>query len=64
MGNGLFELQIKFSGDITRIFYYFYVGQKIILTNGYVKKSRKTPRGELEQARKFKVDYKRRHNHE
>jgi phage-related protein len=25
-GNGLFELRIKFASDITRIFYFFYVG--------------------------------------
>ncbi len=28
---GVFELRIKFSSDIARIFYFFYVGKKIIL---------------------------------
>ena len=31
IGNGLFELRIKFANDITRIFYFFVVGNKIIL---------------------------------
>lgn len=61
MGDGLFELRIKFAGDITRIFYFFYVGSKIILTNGFVKKTPKTPAKELEKALKYKAEYERRH---
>lgn len=57
MGEGLFELRIKFGSDISRVFYFFYTGDKIILTNGYIKKSRKTPKGELELAQKYKADY-------
>lgn len=64
MGDGLFELRIKFSSDITRIFYFFYVENKIILTNGFVKKTPKTPPAQLELARKYKADYERRHSHE
>ena len=61
VGDGLFELRIKFSNDITRIFYFFCVNNKIILTNGFIKKSRKTPKSEIELARKYKADYERRH---
>ena len=64
MGDGLFELRIKFSSDITRIFYFFYVGNKIVLTNGFVKKTQRTPPAEIELARKYKADYERRHSHE
>ena len=60
VGNGLFELRIKFASDITRIFYFFYVGNTIILTNGFVKKTRKTPKRELELALKYKNDYEKR----
>ncbi len=60
MGNGIFELRIKQSSNIARVFYFFYVGEKIILTNGFVKKSQKTPRTELELARKYKEDYMQR----
>ncbi len=62
IGNGLFELRIKFAGDITRIFYFFFVGNKIILTNGFVKKTRKTPRYEIALALKYKADYEGRHS--
>lgn len=64
IGDGLFELRIKFASDITRIFYFFVVNNKIILTNGFVKKTMKTPKSEIELARKYKADYERRHNHE
>ena len=61
---GIFELRIKFSSDITRIFYFFWVGKKIILTNGFVKKTQKTPKGQIELAKKYKADYERRHQNE
>lgn len=64
MGDGLFELRIKFSSDITRIFYFFYVKNKIVLTNGFVKKTQRPPPAEIELARKYKADYERRHSHE
>lgn len=62
MGDGLFELRIKFAGDISRIFYFFVVDNKIILTNGFIKKTLKTPKAELDLARKYKADYERRQN--
>ena len=62
MGDGLFELRIKFAGDISRIFYFFVVDNKIILTNGFIKKTLKTPKAELDLAKKYKADYERRQN--
>ncbi len=58
--DGIFELRIKFSSDITRIFYFFFRDNKIILTNGFIKKTQKTPRSELNKAKKYKLDYERR----
>jgi phage-related protein len=60
IGKGLFELRIKFAGDITRIFYFFVMNNRIILTNGYIKKTQKTPPGEIALAQKYKADYERR----
>lgn len=62
IGDGLFELRIKFASDITRIFYFFVVDNKIILTNGFVKKTPKTPKAQIELAKKYKADYERRLN--
>lgn len=58
---GLFELRIKIGSDISRIFYFFRVGNKIILTNGFIKKTTKTPRSEIKKALDCKADYERRH---
>lgn len=58
--DGIFELRIKFSSDISRIFYFFYVGDKAILTNGFIKKTQKTPQNEIEKALEYKADYERR----
>lgn len=58
---GIFELRIKFASDISRIFYFFFDGDKIILTNGFIKKTQKTPKEEIEKAIKYKKDYQRRY---
>lgn len=57
IGNGLFELRIKFASDISRIFYFFYADNKIIVTNGFIKKTQKTPKAPLKLAQKYKADY-------
>ena len=55
--NGIFELRIKLGNNISRIMYFFYVDQHIILTNGFIKKTQKTPRNEIEKAKKYRADY-------
>ena len=37
----------KQGSNITRVLYFFYIGKKIIATNGFVKKTQKTPPKEL-----------------
>lgn len=64
MGDGLYELRIKFAGDITRIFYFFFIENRIILTNGFVKKTVKTPLNELKLAKRYKADFLRRNQRE
>jgi phage-related protein len=60
MGGGLFELRIRFSDGQVRIFYFFCRGREIIVTNGFIKKSKKTPKGPLNVARKYKAEYESR----
>lgn len=55
--DGIFELRIKFSSNISRVLYFFVVGNKIVLTNGFVKKSQKTPPGEINKAKRYRADY-------
>lgn len=37
--DGIFEIRCKFGNNITRVLYFFYYNQRIILTNGFVKKT-------------------------
>lgn len=55
--DGIFEIRNKVGNDITRIFYFFVIGQKIILTNGFIKKTQKTPKTEITLAKKYRNDY-------
>ena len=61
VADGIFELRTKQGSNLTRIFYFFFVGKKAVLTNGLVKKSQKIPKADLELAKKYKSDYERRH---
>lgn len=60
MGEGLFELRIRQGNDIVRAFYFFFVGRMIVVTNGFVKKTQKTPRREIARALAYKADWKER----
>ncbi|WP_367949861.1 type II toxin-antitoxin system RelE/ParE family toxin [uncultured Ruminococcus sp.] len=53
----MFEIRNKVGNDITRIFYFFVIGQKIILTNGFIKKTQKTPKTEIALAKKYRNNY-------
>lgn len=61
---GLYELRIKFSSDIARIFYFTYCNNSYILLHGFIKKTMKTPPRELERARRYMEDCKRRMEHD
>ena len=56
--DGIFELRVKFGSDIARILYFFYYEGKIIITNGFVKKNQKTPKKEIEKAKKYRDEYR------
>lgn len=60
LGDGIFEVRAKQGTDITRVLYFFVVGRKIILTNGFVKKTMKTPKSEIETAKKYRAEYESR----
>lgn len=57
---GLYELRIRHSNDIGRIFYFTFLNDKFVLLHGFIKKSMKTPNKEIEKALKYMDDYKRR----
>ena len=57
IGDGIFELRTQADGNITRILYFFYVGNVAVMTNGFVKKTRKTPTEEIEKAMNYRKIY-------
>lgn len=56
--DGLYEIRVKHSHHIFRIFCFFDKGKLIILANGFQKKTQKTPKVEIERAIKIKEEYK------
>ena len=60
----LYELRVKFSSDISRIFYFTFRNNTFVLLHGFTKKTEKTPLNELERALRYKEDYERRCDNE
>ncbi len=54
---GLYEARIKLGSNIWRVFCFFDKGQLVILLNGFVKKSQKTPVKEIERAVRLMKSY-------
>jgi phage-related protein len=52
LGEGLFELRPRGREGIGRALYCYVVGQRIVVLHAFVKKTQKTPRRELEIARR------------
>ena len=52
--DGIFELRVKFGNDISRILYFFYIGKYIIVTNGFIKKTQKTPKQEIDKDKEYR----------
>jgi len=53
---GLFELRVKGKEGIARVFFCTKIGKKIIMLHSFIKKSPKTPKKEIEIARKRKKE--------
>ena len=57
LDDGIMELRAVVGTNISRVLYFFVVGQKVILTNGFIKKTQKTPKKEITLAKKYRDDY-------
>tara|TARA_B110000285_G_C14893179_1_gene499527 strand:- start:353 stop:697 length:345 start_codon:yes stop_codon:yes gene_type:complete len=55
--NGLYEARIKLASNIWRVFCFFDKGKLVILLNGFTKKTRKTPKKEIDKALKLMFEY-------
>ena len=55
--DGLYEIKVVVIQQSIRIFYFFDEAKLVVLINGFIKKSKKTPSKELELAVKLKNEY-------
>ena len=51
-GGELFELRPRGKSGIGRAFYFFLVGQRVVVLHAFIKKSKQTPEQEIKLARK------------
>jgi phage-related protein len=54
---GLYEARIQLGSDIWRVFCFFDNGKLVILLNGFIKKTQKTPKNEIEKALQLMQKY-------
>ena len=55
---GLYEIRVEVGGNIYRIFSFFDKGNLVVLGNAFQKKTKKTPKQEIERALKIMEEYK------
>jgi phage-related protein len=55
--DGIYEIRVEVGSNIYRIFSFFDDNKLVILLNGFQKKSQKTPKKEIERAKKLRRDY-------
>jgi len=60
LDDGIFEIRCTVGNDITRVVYFFYYEGKIILINGFIKKTQKTPSGQIKLAKGRRADFQER----
>ena len=58
--DGIWECRITLGSDAYRILCFFAGNSVVILTNGFVKKTQKTPKAEIERAETYKKDFMKR----
>lgn len=55
--DGIFKLRIKQSSNTYRVLYFFYKDKNIVLTNGFIKKTNKMPKNEINLAKECKKKF-------
>jgi len=49
--DGIFELKVELQNRTSRSLYFYEANKMIVFTNGFIKKTRKTPRKEMSKAK-------------
>jgi phage-related protein len=54
---GIFELRFKGKEGQIRVLFFFFYGKRTIFTHGFIKKTQRTPRKEIEVAKERRKDF-------
>jgi phage-related protein len=57
VNTNIWECRIKYASDIYRILCFLHKNSVVVLTNGFQKKSQKTPKEEIKLAEEYRKDY-------
>ena len=57
LDEGIFELRTSLTSKIARSLYFYQVGARIVITHGFIKKTEKIPRSEIEKAKELREFY-------
>jgi len=55
--SGVYECRVDFGGNTYRLMGFFHLGRFVVLTNGFMKKTQKTPPEEIELCAKRMKDF-------
>lgn len=55
--DGIYELRTEWEGNIYRVFFIFDKDNVVVLFNGFQKKTQRTPRKEINKAKRIKQEY-------
>ena len=58
LDDGIFELRVSFENRIARSFYFYEAERQIIFTHGFVKRTQKTPKGEIARAQSIRKQWR------
>jgi phage-related protein len=61
LGDDIYELRVKTLSGQFRFFYFFYVGNSIVVTHGIKKKTQKVPEHDLKLAKEYRRIHYDRH---
>jgi len=57
--DGIYEVRVKFGSNIFRIMSFFDEEKLVVTINGFQKKTQKTPKVEIEKAKKIRKEYEK-----
>ena len=55
--DGILEARVQVGNDYIRVLFFFYGKEQIILTNGFMKKTQRTPRKYIALAKSYQKDF-------